>query len=341
MGELGLYAHVVPEALGGAVNGAPTDPTRLDVRAIVLVREALAQVSPMADAIFAVQGLGSFPIALAGDDAQRAAYLPGVLSGARIAAFGLTEPEAGSDVASLTTTARRDGDAWILDGEKTLISNVPMADHVIVFANADPAQGRKGIAAFVVEAGAPGVTFESIRLGVPHPIGRVLLRGARVPHGACLGGVGRGLKLALETLDAFRIGVGAAANGMAARALELAVAHVKSRRQFGGPLADQQLVKAHIADMATELDAARLLVARAAHLRDTSSGRVSVEPAMAKMFATEAAQRIVDQSLQLHGGRGCVEGTEIEALYRDIRPLRIYEGATDIQKLVIAKGLLG
>ena len=248
-------------------------------------------------------------------------------------------------MASLTTTARRDGDAWILDGEKTLISNVPMAHHVVVFANADPAQGRKGIAAFVVEAGAPGVTFEPIRLGVPHPIGRVILRGARVPADACLGGVGRGLKLALETLDAFRIGVGAAANGMAARALELAVAHVKSRKQFGGPLADQQLVKAHLADMATELDAARLpRRARAAHLRDTSTGRMSVEPAMAKMFATErrAAHRRSVAPAARRRPRPHRWRRDRGVFYRDITLLlRIYEGATDIQKLVIAKGILG
>ncbi|HVY48301.1 MAG TPA: acyl-CoA dehydrogenase family protein, partial [Minicystis sp.] len=243
VGELGLYGHLVPEALGGAPAGRPEAPTYVDVRSLVLVREALAQVSPLADAIFAVQGLGSYPIALAGTDAQRRAILPGVISGARVAAFGLTEPEAGSDVASLRTTATRDGDAWVLEGDKTLISNVPLAHHVVVFANADPSRGRKGITAFVVEAGLPGVSFEPIAMSIPHPIGRVLLRGCRVPDAARVGDVGAGFRLAMETLDAFRISVGAAANGMAARALALAIAHVKERRQFGAPLAERELVR--------------------------------------------------------------------------------------------------
>lgn len=361
LGEpLGLYAHLVPAALGGArgvEESAPpyaADPTAIDVRALVLVREALGQVSPLADAIFAVQGLGSYPVVLAGSDAQRRAILPDVLSGRRVGAFALTEPEAGSDVASLRTEARRDGDGWVLDGEKVLISNVPLADHLVVFARAVAAPGaggareaggagRAAITAFLVDSGAPGVSSEPLPMSVPHPIGRVRFAGCRVPDSARLGEVGGGFKLAMQTLDAFRISVGAAANGMAARALREAIAHVTRRRQFGAPLSEQQMVRAYLAEMATELDAARLLVARAAHKRDTSAGaaaRVTTEAAMAKMFATEAAQRIIDRAVQLHGGMGVVEGTEVERLYREIRPLRIYEGTTEIQKLIIAKGVL-
>jgi acyl-CoA dehydrogenase len=228
----------------------------------------------------------------------------------------------------------------VLDGEKTLISNVPIADHHVVFANADPSLGRKGITAFLVERGAPGLTLSEIPMSIPHPIGRLRLEGCKVPAGALVGEVGAGFKLAMETLDAFRISVGAAANGMATSALAAAIEHVTRRRQFGAPLAEQQMVRAMLADMATELDAARLLVARAAHLRDTTGARVSTEAAMAKMFATEAAQRIIDRAVQLHGGVGVSLGAEVERLYREVRPLRIYEGTTEIQKLIIAKGLL-
>jgi acyl-CoA dehydrogenase len=341
MGELGLYAHLVPEAHGGAPAGSADDATYVDVRSLVLIREALGQVSPLADSIFAVQGLGSYPIVLSGSEDQQKRYLPGVIQGDRIAAFALTEPEAGSDVASLRTTARRDGDGWILDGQKTLISNVPIAHHHIVFANADPALGRKGIAAFVVERGAPGLTAKSIPMSIPHPIGSLALEGCRVSGDALLGKVGDGFGLAMATLDAFRISVGAAANGMARRALACAIEHVTRRRQFGAALSEQQIVRAYLAEMATDLDAARLLVARAAHRRDTvRGGRVSTEAAMAKLYATEAAQTIIDKAVQLHGGLGVVEGTEVERLYREIRPLRIYEGTTEIQKLIIAKGVL-
>ena len=337
---LGLYAYLVPETHGGAAVGHAGVGAYVDVRSLVVVREALAQVSPLADAIFAVQGLGSYPIVLAGTAEQRAAWLPGALDGTRIGAFGLTEPDAGSDVASLRTTARREGDAWVLDGDKTLISNATICDHVIVFASADPAAGRRGISAFVVERGAPGLEIEPIGMSIPHPIGKLRLRACRVPASALLGAVGDGFRLAMETLDAFRISVGAAANGMAARALAEAIAYVRGRSQFGKPLAEQQLVRGYLADMATELDAARLLVARAAHRRDTTGERVTTEAAMAKMYATEAAQRLIDHAVQLHGGLGVVDGSVVEALYREIRPLRIYEGTTEIQKLVIAKGLL-
>jgi acyl-CoA dehydrogenase len=338
--DLGLSSYLVPESLGGAPVGDPESPTYIDVRSLVLIREALGHVSPLADAIFAVQGLGTYPIVLAGNDDQKARYLPGLLAGERIAAFALTEPEAGSDAGALQTVAEREDSSWVLSGDKTLISNAPVAHHYVVFANADPAAGRKGISAFVVDAEAPGIAAEAIGLSIPHPIGKLRLNQCRVPEAALLGEVGRGFRLALETLDAFRISVGAAANGMAAMALSLAAAHVKKRKQFGAPLADQQIVKAYLADMATELDAARLLVARAAHLRDTTGGRVSGVAAMGKMFATEAAQRIIDLAVQLHGGMGVVDGNFVELLYRAIRPLRIYEGATEIQKLIIAKEVL-
>ncbi len=340
MGELGLYAYLVPESLGGAAVGKPDDPSYIDVRALVLIREALGQISPLADAIFAVQGLGSYPITLAGSAEQKQRYLPGVLRGTRITGFGLTEPEAGSDVASLQTSAKKEGSEWVLEGQKTLISNVPIAQHYVVFAGADPALGRKGISAFLVEDGSPGLSLQPIPMSIPHPIGMLRLDGCRVPEGALLGKVGGGFALAMATLDAFRISVGAAAVGMATRALQCSIAHVSRRRQFGALLADQQMVKAYLAEMATELDASRLLVARAAHLRDTQGGRVSTEAAMAKMYATEAAQGIIDKAVQLHGGAGVTLGSEVEKLYREIRPLRIYEGTTEIQKLIIARALL-
>ncbi|MCK6588203.1 MAG: acyl-CoA dehydrogenase family protein [Polyangiaceae bacterium] len=338
--DLGLSPYLVPESLGGAPAGQPESPTYIDVRSLVLIREALGHISPLADALFAVQGLGTYPIVLAGNDDQKSRYLPGLLAGERIAAFALTEPEAGSDAGALQTTAVKDGSGWVLSGEKTLISNAPVAHHYVVFANADPSAGRKGITAFVVDADAPGLSAEAIGLSIPHPIGKLRFNRCFVPGSALLGEVGRGFRLAMETLDAFRISVGAAANGMAAMALSLAAAHVRQRKQFGAPLADQQIVKAYLADMATELDAARLLVARAAHLRDTAGGRISGVAAMGKMFATEAAQRIIDLAVQLHGGVGVVDGSFVELLYRAIRPLRIYEGATEIQKLIIAKDVL-
>jgi len=338
--EHGLYAHLVPESRGGAKAGHPDDPSYVDVRALLTVREALGQVSPLADSIFAVQGLGSYPIALAGSDAQCASLLPEVLSGDRITGFGLTEPEAGSDVASMQTHAKRDGNDWLLTGSKTLISNAGIARHFIVFANADPEKGRKGITAFVVEADAPGLTVGTLPMSVPHPIGTLAMMDCRVSDNARLGPVGGGFKLAMQTLDAFRISVGAAANGMATAALQHSIFHVSKRKQFGAALATQQIVQAYLAEMATDLDAGRLLVARAAHLKDTRGGRVSVEAAMAKMFATEAAQRNIEKAVQLHGGMGVIEGTVVEGLYREIRPLRIYEGTTEIQKLIIAKGLL-
>lgn len=340
--EFDLYRWLAPE--GG-----------IDVRALVVIRDVLGFTCPTADAIFAVQGLGTYPIATYGTDEQRERYVTPAVRGDRIAAFALTEPEAGSDVASLMTRARREGDSWVLDGDKCLISNVPIADHHVVFARVEGAPDpKRAITAFIVERGVPGLELVAQPISLEHPIGQLHLRDCRVPLGAQLGAVGQGMKLALATLETYRTSVGAAANGMAAAALEDSITHVLARVQFGKPLAEQQLVQAYLAEMATELDAGRLLVARAAWVKDgrdgldagagasaTSSSRAPMEVAMAKMFATEGAQRVIDRAVQLHGGRGVLSGMRVEALYRDIRPLRIYEGTTEIQKLIIARGLLG
>ncbi len=314
----------------------------VSVRSLCVAREAIAYVSPLADSIFAVQGLGSHPLILAGESEKRAAVLAEAVSGKRVCAFALTEPEAGSDVAALGSTARREGESWVLDGEKVFISNVGIANHYIVFANADPAAGRKGISAFLVDASAPGLTTEPIAMSVDHPLGRLAMRSCKVPASALIGDVGMGLRLALGTLDVFRTSVGAAAVGMARRALDEAISRTQRRVQFGKPIAEQQLTQAALADMATELDAARLLVARAAWEKDheekgTRSDGVSV--AMAKMYATEAAQRIIDRAVQLFGGLGVTESAVVDRLYREIRPLRIYEGTTEIQKLIIGGAL--
>ena len=332
MGEIGLYQHVVPRA----------GEKDIDVRALVTIREALGYGHALGDAIFAVQGLASYPIALEGTDAQRAAYADAIVRGERVGGFALTEPNAGSDVAGLETRARKDGDGWILNGDKTLISNVGIADYFLIFARAFDADvpESKAITAFLVEASLPGVTTTLLPMSSPHPLGSIALRDVRVPDSARVGAVGRGMALALRTLETFRISVGAAANGMAARALDESIARTTSRKQFGVPLSDQQIVRSYLADMATELDAARLLVARAAHARDTTTGRPVKEVAMAKLFATEHAQTIIDRAVQLHGGSGVLTGSIVESLYRDIRPLRIYEGTSEIQRLVIARTLV-
>jgi len=306
------------------------------VRSLCVAREILAYRSPKADAIFAVQGLASQPLVLSGEEARWRDRLDDVKRGRALGGFALTEPEAGSDVASMRAVARRGGEQWLLDGEKTFISNVGIADFFVVFANADPARGKKGISAFLLDAGAPGLLLESIETVDEHPLGRLVLRGASAQ---LVGEVGQGLRLALGTLDVFRTSVGAAANGMARRALDEAIAHVRKRVQFGKPLAEFQLVQAALAEMATELEAARGLVARAAWAKDTGcAGPTDV--AMAKLFATEAAQRIVDRAVQLLGGRGVVRGAPVERLYRSVRSLRIYEGTSEIQKLIIGGALV-
>jgi acyl-CoA dehydrogenase len=341
LAALGLLQLLVPAKQGGGAWGH--DGSGVDVRALCIAREAIAYVSPMADSIFAVQGLGSHPILLAGEGARRASVLAEVVRGERVCAFALTEPEAGSDVASMRTTARKDGDGWVLDGEKVFISNVGIAHHYIVFANADPEKGKKGISAFLVGANAEGLHTEPIAMSVDHPLGRVAMKGCKVPASALLGEVGHGLRLALGTLDVFRTSVGAAAVGMARRALDEAIARTTTRVQFGKPIAEFQLTQAALADMATELDAARLLVLRAAWEKDQPGAdpRASATSvAMAKMYATEAAQRIIDRAVQLFGGLGVTDRCVVDRLYREIRPLRIYEGTTEIQKLIIGGALV-
>lgn len=335
----GLLGACVPRAYGGLEDG-PAEG--LDVRALCLVREALAWCDGGVDTAFAMQGLGSYPVTLAGDEVQKARWLPGVRAGHCLAAFAITEEEAGSDVASMRTTARREGDEWVLDGRKTFISNAGIAGLYVVFANADPPRGRKGITAFIVTPEDPGFVFEGpLPMMADHPLGTIALQGCRLPEDRLLGAVGDGFRIAMSTLDVFRATVGAAALGMARRALDEALHRTATRRQFGKALTEFQTVQGYLADMATELDAARLLVYRAAHAKDRGAPRVSLEASMGKMFATEAAQRIVDRALQLHGGAGVLRGSVVERLYREVRALRIYEGTTEIQRLVIASQLRG
>jgi alkylation response protein AidB-like acyl-CoA dehydrogenase len=312
-----------------------------DLRAVCLVREAVAAESPLADAVVAIQGLAATALVLGGSEAQRQQWLPEMVSGRAMAAFAMTEPAAGSDVAAMRTIARQEGDAWVIDGEKHLISNAGIADVYLVFAKTSPEQGSRGISAFLVKAGTAGLEFGGAQvMAAPHPLGRLSFRGCRVPSTSVVGEIDRGFKLGMMTLDRLRPTVGAAACGMAARALAEAIAHARARRQFGQRLADMPLVRAKIGQMATELDAARLLVYRAAWEQARGATRISVPAAMAKSFATEMAQRVVDEAVQIVGGSGVVVGHVVERLYRSVRALRIYEGATDIQRLIVAGGLL-
>ena len=313
-----------------------------DWRACCLIREALAAASPLADAVFALQALGTVPILLSGNDAMRKRWINAAIKGQAMASFAMTEPDAGSDVASLGTTARPDGDGYVLSGTKTFISNAGIADFYTVFATIDPKKRDKGIACFVVAADTPGVRFvRALVLSAPHPLGEIAFEGAHVPEDCRLDGDGGGgFKLGLATLDRLRATVGAAACGMATRALAEALAHAKSRRQFGKPLAEFQLILEKLARMATDLTAARLLVYRAAWEKDRGAPRVTLEAAMAKAFATEAAQRIVDDAVQILGGRGVLANNPVDRLYRSVRALRIYEGTTEIQHLIIAGQLV-
>ena len=329
--DAGLSSLLVAQEFGG---------TGLDLRSLCLAREALAAQSGLADAVFAVQGLGSYPIALADNPALAARYLPQIANGQAVAAFALTEAGAGSDVAAIQTRAVRDGDEYVLDGAKLFTSTAPIATFFTVFARTAETLGRS-LSAFVIDAGTPGLTVARRQeILAPHPIGEVHLRQCRVPAAHRLGEEGIGMRLALGTLDFFRASVGAAACGLASRALQEALAYAASRRQFGARIADFQLTQAALADMRTELDAARLLVYRAAWTKDNGALRVTYEAATAKLFATEAAQRIVDRAVQIHGGRGVERGAVVERLYREVRALRIYEGTSEIQKLVIAKQML-
>jgi len=311
------------------------------LRPLCLAREAIAACSGFADSVFAVQGLGSYPVVLAGSERLKSEYVAEASRGKAIAAFALTEPEAGSDPAGILTEARRDGDAYVISGTKTYISNAGLASFYVVFARTGPGAGAKGLSAFVVDADAPGFQVEhQIDLLAPHPIGQLRFDGCRVPADRRLGAEGEGLKIALSTLDLFRSSVGAAACGIAARALQEAATYATRRRQFGSALSEFQTTRIALADMATELDAARLLVYRAAWTKDGGAARVTRESSMAKLFATEAAQRIVDRAVQIHGGLGVTRGVAVERLYREVRALRIYEGTSEIQRLVIAEQVL-
>jgi acyl-CoA dehydrogenase len=316
-------------------------PSSLDVRALCVVRERLSYHSALADLMFVMQGLGSFPILAAGSSELKEWFLSRVKTGDMIAAFAITEPDAGSDVSAIKTTARRDGENYLLNGRKTFISNAGLADFYTVFAKTDLERGAKGISAFVVERDAPGFSFEGrIDLIAPHPIGAIAFDDCRIPARNLLGEEGGGFRVAMQTLDTFRPTVGAAALGLASRALDEAVSYAKRRVQFGRPIAEFQATQMKIAEMATELEAARLLVYRAAWKKDLGAERVTVESAMAKLYATEAAQRVIDHAVQIHGGAGVVSGAAVERLYREVRALRIYEGTSEIQKLVIASQVL-
>jgi acyl-CoA dehydrogenase len=329
----------------------PFDPeapvAEFDVRALALIRETLAWHDGLADFAFAMQGLGSGAISLAGSHEIKHRYLPRVAAGEAIAAFALSEPDAGSDVAAINCSARREDDAYVLDGQKTWISNGGIADFYCVFARTSPAEHRpdgsvraRGISAFVVDAQTPGFSIaKRIDVIAPHPLATISFTGCRIPAAQRLGPEGEGFKLAMRTLDVFRTSVAGAALGFAQRALDEALKHSLARPMFGKTLSDLQLTQAALADMATEVDAARLQTYRAAWLRDRGE-TVTKEVAMAKMAATESAQRAIDRAVQLFGGRGVVHGETVERLYRDIRALRIYEGATEVQKLIIARELL-
>jgi acyl-CoA dehydrogenase len=313
----------------------------LDLRGCCLMRETLAEASPLADSVFALQGLGTTPILIGGSAAQKARWLGPIADGKVMTAFAMTEPEAGSDVAAIATTARREGADWILDGAKTLISNAGIADLYTVFASTDRSKGAKGISCFLVPADSPGLRFAGAQvLSAPHPLGELAFERCRVPADALLGEEGRGYGLGLATLDRLRPTVAAAACGMAGRALAESLAHVKARHQFGTPLARFQLVQQKLARTATDLAAARLLTYRAAYEKDGGRERITAEAAMAKSFATEMAQRAVDDAVQLVGGRGVLASHPVDRLYRAVRALRIYEGTTEIQQLIIAGELL-
>ena len=334
LGEAGWLRH----AVAGTAHGGAADA--IDTRALCVIRQVLARHDGLADFAFAMQGLGSGAIALAGTPAQRARFLPDVARGRAIAAFALSEPEAGSDVAAMACAARPEGDAWVLDGEKTWISNGGIADFYVVFARTGEAPGARGISAFVVEADTPGLAIAGrIDVIAPHPLARLRFEGCRVPAAGRLGGPGEGFRLAMHTLDIFRTSVAGAALGFGQRALSEALARASTRRMFGGVLADFQLTQARLAQMATTLESAGLLAARAAWMRD--QGRpVTRAAAMAKLAATEGAQQVIDAAVQLWGGQGVVRGQAVERLYREIRALRIYEGATEVQKLIVGRELL-
>lgn len=355
----GLLRHIVPAPFGGA---APA----VEVEAVAAIREELAYGSGLLDLMFVMQGLGAFPIALAGSEALKARLLPPVAEGRSIAAFAVTEPGAGSDVSAIQTSARREGESYVIDGTKTFISNGLFADIVTVIVQADPGKGRKGLTAFAVERGAAaGLEAESIDTIAPHPLATLVFTGCRVPTSSRLGEEGDGFRIVMATLGRYRTTVGAAAIGFARRALDEAVRHAKDRVQFGQPIAEFEGIQFKLAEMATKTEAARLLVERAAgavdraedlrlggspHAPDRSAASFPLSPlgedasreaSMAKLFATEAAQEVVDEAVQIHGARGLVRGSVVENLYREVRALRIYEGTSEIQRTIIGRSLVG
>jgi len=340
LGAAGFTRYCVPRELGGALD-------ELDARAICLIRDTLAYYDGLADFAFAMQGLGSGALSLAGSAELKARYLPRVARGEAIAAFALSEPDAGSDVAAMSCRAERRADHYVLDGTKSWISNGGIAEFYCLFARTSPGErrpdgstGAQGISAFVVEASDPGLSLaRRIEVNAPHPMAELKLERCRIPTARLIGAEGEGFKIAMRTLDVFRSSVAAAATGFARRALDEALGYAAERRLFGRALADFQLTQAALADMATAIDAAALLTYRAAWLRD--SGRpVTLAAAMAKMTATESAQQVIDRAVQMFGGRGVERGSIVERLYREIRSLRIYEGATEVQKLIIGREVL-
>jgi acyl-CoA dehydrogenase len=334
LGEAGWLRYCVPASHGGVL-------AKLDSRTLCLARETLGYHEGLADFSFAMQGLGSGAIGIAGSEALKQRYLPRVATGQAIAAFALSEPDAGSDVAAMATTASLDGDTYVLNGEKTWISNGGIADFYTVFARTGEAPGARGISGFVVDAKTAGLDIAGrIDVIAPHPLATLRFRHCRIPATNRLGESGGGFKIAMQNLDIFRASVAAAALGFARRALDEAIAHAKARKMFGQTLADFQLTQAALADMATSIDSAMLLTYRAAWLRDVKGARTTREAAMAKMVATEEAQKVIDRAVQMFGGLGVTSNHPVEKLYREIRALRIYEGATEVQKLIIARELL-
>ncbi len=335
LGKAGLLAHAVPAGYGGVRD-------ILDVRALCLIRETLAYHHGLADFAFAMQGLGSAPVSLYGSETLKARILPPVGQGTAIAAFALSEADAGSDVAAIATTARPDGNAYYrIDGEKTWISNGGIAAHYVVFARTGEGEGARGLSAFLVDAGAAGLEVaERLDLMAPHPMARLRFDACRVPAGHLLGKPGEGFKVAMATLDVFRSTVGAAALGLARRAFDEALGRTTTRRMFGALQSDLQLTQAALADMATDIDAMALLVYRAAWAKDTGAARITREAAMAKRYAADTAHQVIDRAVQMFGGLGVSKASKVEELYREIRALRIYEGASEVQKLVIARQVL-
>lgn len=338
LGKSGWLTYTVPSGEQGELGGKLP---QLDSRSLCLIRETLGRHHALADFAFAMQGLGSGAISLAGNEALKRRYLPDVAAGQRIGAFALSEPEAGSDVAALVCSAKRDGEDFILDGHKTWISNGGLADFYCVFVRTDANAGSRGISAFVVDASTPGLVIEEqIDVISPHPLAVLRFDECRVPASQMLGELNQGFKIAMRTLDIFRCSVAAAALGFARRALNEGLDHARQRKMFGQTLADFQLTQAAFGDMLTEIDKSALLTYRAAWTRDVAGGSATAETAMAKMAATESAQWVIDRAQQMFGGLGVKTGMTIERLYRDIRSLRIYEGATEVQKLIIARELM-